>query len=108
MLADLSSIALEWSKNYVRQRQTFKMNTKGENTAPLAFQSNPDGTYQGLAVQLRNFGADVQDGDESSLAIVESADKTKGSPECTKTAKPHARSLETPSAPPETPAEWRR
>ena len=39
MLADLSSIALEWAKNYVRQRQTFKLNTKGENMAPLAFQN---------------------------------------------------------------------
>jgi hypothetical protein len=26
MLADLSSIALEWALNYVRQRQTFKPN----------------------------------------------------------------------------------
>ncbi len=54
-LADLSSIALEWAKNYVRQRQTFKLNTKGENMAPLAFQHDPDGTYHSLAVQLRNF-----------------------------------------------------
>jgi len=54
MLADLSSIALEWAKNYVRQRQTFKLNTKGENMAPLAFQHDPDGTYHDLAVQLRN------------------------------------------------------
>jgi hypothetical protein len=41
MLTDLSSIALEWAKNYVRQRQTFKLNTKGENMAPLAFQHDP-------------------------------------------------------------------
>ncbi len=27
MLSDLSSIALEWAKTFVRQRQTFKMNT---------------------------------------------------------------------------------
>jgi hypothetical protein len=54
MLADLSSIALEWAKNYVRQRQTFKLNTKGENIAPLAFQHDPDGTHHHLAVQLRN------------------------------------------------------
>jgi hypothetical protein len=106
MLADLSSIALEWAKNYVRQRQTFKMNTKGENMAPLVFQSDPDGdgTYQELAIQLRNFGADTTDGDESSMAIVESADTTEGSPERTKTAEPPARSLETPAIPPETPA----
>ena len=31
MLADLSSIALEWAKNYVRQRQTFKMNQRGKH-----------------------------------------------------------------------------
>jgi hypothetical protein len=55
MLLDLSSIALEWAKTYVRQRQTFKLNTKGENMAPLAFQHDPDGTYHELAVQLRNF-----------------------------------------------------
>ncbi len=55
MLADLSSNALEWAKNYVRQRQTFKLNTKGENMAPLAFQHDPDGTYHSLAVQLRNY-----------------------------------------------------
>ena len=54
MLMDLSSIALEWAKNYVRQRQTFKLNTKGENTAPLAFQHDPDATYHHWAVQLRN------------------------------------------------------
>jgi hypothetical protein len=59
MLADLSSIALEWAKNYVRQRQTFKLNTKGENMAPLAFQYDPDGTYHELAVQLRNADAPV-------------------------------------------------
>ncbi len=57
MLADLSSIALEWAKTYVRQRQTFKLNTntKGENIAPLAFQHDPDGNYHSLTVQLRNF-----------------------------------------------------
>ena len=53
MLMDLSIIALEWAKNYVRQRQTFKLNTKGENAAPLAFQHDPDGTYLNWAVRLR-------------------------------------------------------
>ena len=104
MLSDLSSIALEWAKGYVRQRQTFKMNTKGENMAPLAFQSDPDGTYLELAVQLRNFGANAQDEEEGSMAIVESADTTESSPERTKTAKLPARSSETPFAPSETPA----
>jgi hypothetical protein len=64
VLADLSSIALEWAKNYVRQRQTLKLNTKGENMAPLAFQHDPDGTYHSLAVQLRNyelFSSDPED-----------------------------------------------
>ena len=56
MLTDLSSIALEWAKTYVRQRQTFKLNTKGENMAPLAFQQDPDGNYLALAIQLRNAG----------------------------------------------------
>jgi hypothetical protein len=55
MLADLSSIPLEWDKNNVRQRQTFQLHTKGENMAPLAFQHAPDGTYHSLAVQLRNY-----------------------------------------------------
>ena len=42
MLADLSSIALEWAKNYMRQRQTFKLNTKGENmAAPSRFPTRP-------------------------------------------------------------------
>ncbi len=59
MLADLSSIALEWAKNYVRQRQTFKLNTKGENMAPLAFQHDPDGAYHDLAVQIRNLDLDI-------------------------------------------------
>jgi hypothetical protein len=54
MLADLSSISLEWAKNYVKQRQTFKLNAKGENMALLAFQHDPDGTYHDLAAQLRN------------------------------------------------------
>jgi hypothetical protein len=53
-LSDLSSIALEWAKNYVRQRQTFKLNTKGENMASLAFQHDPDGTYRMLAAKLRS------------------------------------------------------
>ncbi len=54
MLSDLSSIALEWAKNYIRQRQTFKLNTKGKNMAPLAFQHDPDGTYRLLAAELRS------------------------------------------------------
>jgi hypothetical protein len=55
MLSDLSSIALEWAKNYVSQRQTFKLNSKGENMVPLAFQLDPDGTYRMIAAELRNY-----------------------------------------------------
>jgi hypothetical protein len=55
-------------------------------------------------VQLRNFGANAQDEEGGEMAIVESADTTESSPECTKTAKPPARSSETPFAPSETPA----
>ena len=103
MLADLSSIALEWTKNFVRQRQTFKMNTKGENLAPLAFQSDPDGTYHDLAVQLRNVGVTITEHDGSSMALVEPITETEGSPERTTTARPSARRPETLSVP-ETPA----
>ena len=86
MLTDLSSIALEWAKTYVRQRQTFKLNTKGENMAPLAFQQDPDGTYLALAIQLRNAGdagSFLDPDDDGSSIIVEPIDKGEddGSPE---------------------------
>ncbi len=103
MLADLPSIALEWAKNYVRQRQTFKMNTKGENTAPLAFQSDPDGTYHDLAVQLRNLEIAITDPDGSSMALVEPVEENESSPVRTTTDRPSARSSGTPHVP-ETPA----
>jgi hypothetical protein len=103
MLSDLSSIALEWAKSYVRQRQTFKMNTKGENMASLAFQSDPEGIYHDLAVQLRNTTIGIPEESESGMAMVESLDKEEGSPERTGTAKT-ARGSETSSFPPATPA----
>jgi hypothetical protein len=87
MLADLSSIALEWAKNYVRQRQTFKLNTKGENMAPLAFQHDPDGTYHSLAVQLRNYetlSSDPED-ERSSFEPVGEDEVESKSAEDTKT-----------------------
>ncbi len=68
MLSDLSIIALEWAKSYVRQRQTFKLNTKGENMAPLAFQNDPDGTYLALAAELRSHEYPF-DLDEGSFAL---------------------------------------
>ena len=78
MLTDLSSIALEWAKTYVRQRQTFKLNTKGENMAPLAFQQDPDGTYLALAIQLRNAGnasSFLDPYDDGSSILIEPIDK---------------------------------
>ena len=78
MLADLSSIALEWAKNYVRQRQTFKLNTKGENMAPLAFQHDPDGTYHDLAVQLRNVDVSLaREDDGPSFEPMEDGEELK-------------------------------
>ncbi len=102
MLADLSSIALEWAKSYVGQRQTFKVNSKGGNMAPLAFQSDPDGTYHSLAVQLRNVDVTITDPDGSSMALVEPVDETEGSPERSTKARPST-TAGTPSVP-ETPA----
>jgi hypothetical protein len=75
MLTDLSSVALEWAKNYVRQRQTFKLNTKGENMAPLAFQHDPDGTYHDLAVQLRNGDFSFDLNEEDTTPILEPIDE---------------------------------
>jgi hypothetical protein len=103
MLSDLSSIALEWAKSYVRQRQTFKLNTKGENMAPLAFQSDPEGIYHDLAVQLRNTTIGTREEHESGMPIVEPLDKEEGSPERTSSAKT-TRGSETSSFPPATPA----
>jgi hypothetical protein len=74
MLTDLSSIALEWAKNYVRQRQTFKLNTKGENVAPLAFQHDPDGTFHSLAAHLRTYEATYNFEAEDSTPIIESVE----------------------------------
>ncbi len=104
MLSDLSSIALEWAKSYVRQRQTFKMNTKGENMAPLAFQSDPDGTYHDLAIQLRNLGVEDIDDDKGALPIVESVDAPEETPSRTTKEKPPGRSSGSSLLPPATPA----
>ena len=104
MLSDLSGIALEWAKTYVRQRQTFKLNTKGENMPPLAFQSDPDGTYHDLAVQLRNLDVEDIDEDEKPLPIVESVDASEETPSRTSKAKPPGRSSVPSMLQPATPA----
>ncbi len=70
--------------------------------ALLAFQSDPDGIYHDLAVQLRNITIDGLVKDEEGMAIVESAD-TEESPRRTVPPKT-ARSGDTPFAPPATPA----
>jgi hypothetical protein len=70
MLTDLSSIVLEWAKNYVRQRQTFKLNIKGENVAPLAFQHDPDGTFHSLAALLRTYEVSPAFDEEDSTPII--------------------------------------
>ncbi len=78
MLTDLSSIALEWAKTYVHQRLTFKLNTKGENMAPLAFQQDPDDIYLALAIQLRNAGnasSFLDPDDDGSSILIEPIDK---------------------------------
>jgi hypothetical protein len=104
MLSDLSSIALKWAKSYVRQRQTFKTNAKGENMAPLAFQSDPDGTYHGLAVQLRNLEVEDVDKEDGAFPIVESVDAPEETPSRTAKEKPPGRSSGTSLLRPTTPA----
>jgi hypothetical protein len=101
MLADLSSIALEWAKNYVRQRQTFKANTKGENMAPLAFQHDPDGTFRSLAAHLRTYEVSPPSDAEKSTPIIEPVEgeetdleETKGNEE---TRTPASRMVRRPS-----------
>jgi hypothetical protein len=65
--------------------------------APLAFQSDPDGTYHSLAVQLRNIDVTITDPDGSSMALFEPIDVTEGSPERSK-ARPST-TAGTPSVP---------
>jgi hypothetical protein len=100
MLADLSSIALEWAKTYVRQRQTFKLNTKGENMAPLAFQHDPDCTYHGLAAQLPNlklFPSNLDD-DVPIFEPVEVGEEESKEEEEGATPRAPSRESKTPSA----------
>jgi hypothetical protein len=53
MLQDLSLIALTYSKQAVQQRLTFKPNPKGENSAPVVFQYDPDGDLIAHVLSLR-------------------------------------------------------
>ena len=101
MLSDLSSIALEWSKNYVRQRQTFKLNSKGENMAPLAFQLDPDGTYRLLAAELRSHAFPFDLEEERSSPILEPIEEEgKEITDLEQTSTPAAKTDRTQLAPP--------
>ncbi len=53
MLPDLSLIALTNSKQAIQQRLTFKPNPKGENSAPVVFQHDPDGELLPYVLDLR-------------------------------------------------------
>jgi hypothetical protein len=50
----LSLIALTYSKLAVRQRLTFKPNPKGENSAPVVFQHDPNGELLEFVLDLRS------------------------------------------------------
>jgi hypothetical protein len=54
MLKDLSLIALAYSKLAVQQRLTFKPNRKGENSAPVVFQHDPNGNLIEFVLDLRS------------------------------------------------------
>jgi hypothetical protein len=54
ILTDLSLIALTYSKQAVQQRLTFKPNSKGENSAPVVFQYDPNGDLLELVLELRS------------------------------------------------------
>ncbi len=54
MLKDLSLIALAYSKLAVQQRLTFNPNPKGENSAPVAFQHDPNGELLEFVLDLRS------------------------------------------------------
>ena len=53
ILSDLSLMALTNSKQVVQQRLTFKPNAKGENSAPVVFQYDPNGDLLDFVLELR-------------------------------------------------------
>ena len=55
MLTDLSSIALEWAKNYVRQRQTFKLNIYSTRTHSQVA-SQADDIHDGSLIRFEGRG----------------------------------------------------
>jgi hypothetical protein len=57
MLKDLALIALTYSKIVAQQRLTFKPNPKGENSAPVVFQHDPDGDLTQCVLELRSLSS---------------------------------------------------
>jgi hypothetical protein len=68
VLDDLGIIALEYAKTIVRQRQTFRSNSKAENIAPLTFEYDPDGKFALVAAVLRSKRAPSKPDDEERKA----------------------------------------
>ncbi len=72
--------------------------------APLAFQSDPEGTYHDLAIQLRNSDLEAPDAKGTGMAVVESFDKTEDASTPSRTSKVKTtRGSEATPIPPATP-----
>ena len=67
VLDDLGIIA-EYAKTIVRQRQTFRSNSKAENIASLTFEYNPDGEFALVAAMLRSKRAPSKPAEEGTKA----------------------------------------
>jgi hypothetical protein len=52
-LQDLSDIALDYTLNIVKAKQTFAAGVKGENLPPTVFHADRDGIYDGEIIILR-------------------------------------------------------
>jgi hypothetical protein len=68
VLDDLRIIALEYAKTIVRQRQTFRSNSKAKNIAPLTFEYDPDGEFALVAAVLRAKRAPSKPAEEEAKA----------------------------------------
>ncbi len=67
VLDDLGIIA-EYAKTIVRQRQTFRSNSKAENIAQLTFEYDPDGEFALVAAMLRSKRAPSKPAEEKAKA----------------------------------------
>jgi hypothetical protein len=68
VLDDLEIIALQYAKTIVRQRQTFRSNSKAENITPLTFEYDPDGEVALVAAMLRSKRAPSKPAEEETKA----------------------------------------